>query len=141
MYHESILQKVGFVAYEMARESALSKLPQNEMLKLVEVQLKKAYEKACKHLLTNGQITQDVYDSALGMSNIDIMKLAKKVPKKINTFKYTISALTFAVLVLLANVFCYDYQHLDIINTVALVALSMYLGFYIGIKTVLRLYK
>ena len=59
MYHESILQKLAYVAYEMAREAAIGKLSQDEMLKLVEVQLNKAYEKSCKQLLDNKQITQN----------------------------------------------------------------------------------
>lgn len=139
MYHESILQKLGYVAFEMARESALGNLSQDEMLKLVEVQLKKAYEKACSHLLKNGQITSEIYDKAMKLSNIDSMseKLyhnVKVVKNKFNTFKYTLAALAIALLAVGANIFLYEYQHLDIINTVVLVVLSMYIGFYIGVK-------
>ena len=45
MYHESILQKLGYVAFEMTRESTLGNLSKDEMLKLVEIQLKKSFEK------------------------------------------------------------------------------------------------
>lgn len=130
IYHESILQKLGFVAYEMGRESALGKLSQEEMLQLVEIQLKKAYEKACRNLLTNGQISADTYEKAVRLSNIDSMT----EKKSFSTFKYTVAALIFAVCTMGANVFCYEYAHLDILNTFALVALSMYIGFYIGVK-------
>lgn len=133
IYHESILQKLGFVAYEMGRESAMGNLSKDELLKLVEVQLKKAFEKACSHLLLNGQITQDVYDNAMKLSNIDYMKFENKAPR-FRTFNYTLTALCVALLTLGANVFMYDFQYLDIVNTVALIALSMYMGFYIGVK-------
>ena len=133
IYHESILQKLGFVAYEMGRESAMGNLSKDELLKLVEVQLKKAFEKACSHLLLNGQITQDVYDNAMKLSNIDYMKSEDKAPR-FRTFNYTLTALCVALLTLGANVFMYDFQYLDIVNTVALIALSMYMGFYIGVK-------
>lgn len=133
IYHESILQKLGFVAYEMGRESAMSNLSKDELLKLVEVQLKKAFEKTCSHLLLNGQITQDVYDNAMKLSNIDCMKIEEKAPR-FRTFNYTLTALCVALLTLGANVFMYDFQYLDIVNTVTLIALSMYMGFYIGVK-------
>lgn len=134
MYHESILQKIGFVAYEMTREAAIGNLSQTEMLKLVEVQLKKAYEKACASLLANGQITQDAYEHAVKLSNIDTMPEIKHVPEKNVTFKYTVSALCFALFALGMNVFYYEFLYLDVFNTVALVALSMFIGFYIGVK-------
>ena len=46
MYHESILQKVAYVAFEMGKESEFSKLTQEQMLTLVEQHTKKAYDKA-----------------------------------------------------------------------------------------------
>lgn len=135
MYHESILQKLGFVAYEMGRESALGKLSNEEMLKLVEIQLKKAFDKSCKHLLDNGQITQEAYENAIKLSNIDTMKPSNsKSIKKFRTFNYTVSALCFAIFTLGMNVFYYEFEHLDILNTAALIILSMYIGFYIGVK-------
>lgn len=133
MYHESILQKLAYVAYEMAREAAIGKLSQDEMLKLVEVQLNKAYEKSCKQLLDNKQITQEIYNNAITLSNVDMMPNSNPY-KTFSTFKYTIAALCFALLVAGMNVFWYEYSHLDILNTVALVVLSMYMGFYIGVK-------
>lgn len=134
LYHESILQKLGYVAYEMGRESALGKLSNDEMLKLVEVQLNKAFEKACATLLKNGQISQQDYQNALSLSNIDSMKVVPVASKKFRTFNYTVAALIFALFTLGMNVFVYDFIYLDLLNTVALVALSMYVGFYIGVK-------
>lgn len=131
MYHESILQKLGYVAYEMGRESALGNLSKDDMLNLVELQLKKSFEKACSNLVKNGQITQEVYENAIRQSNIDSMPQPKK---GLRTFNYTVAALCFALFTAFANVFLYDYAHLDVLNTVAIVVLSMYIGFYIGVK-------
>lgn len=140
LYHESILQKLGYVAFEMTREAALGNLSRDEMLKLVEVQLNKAYEKACSHLLKNGHISQEIYNKALNLSNIDTMSSrlyhnVKIKSNKFSTFKFTLSALLMAVIALGVNIFFYDYAHLDIFNTAALVVLSMYIGFYIGVKS------
>ena len=133
MYHDSILQKLGFVAYEMARESALGNLSNDDLLKLVEIQLNKAFKKACSNLLSNGQITQEIYNNAMKLSNIDVMKIEHNKPK-FRTFNYTITALCFALFTLGMNVFWYDFQYLDILNTIALIGLSMYMGFFIGVK-------
>ena len=133
MYHESILQKLGYVAYEMGRESVLGKLSQVEMLDLVELQLKKVYEKACSNLLTNGQISKEAFDSAMTQSNVDSMTLASG-SKTFKTFNYTIAALCIALLTAFANVFMYDFIYLDVLNTISIIVLSMYIGFYIGVK-------
>ena len=133
MYHESILQKLAYVTYEMAREAAIGKLSQDEILKLVEVQLNKAYEKSCKQLLENNQISQEIYNSAVTLSNVDMMPITKE-PKKFKTFYYTLGALIFALGVVAMNVFYYEYSNLDLVNTVSLVILWMYMGFYIGVK-------
>ena len=71
MYHESILQKVAYVAFEMGKESEFSRLTQDQMLTLVEFQTRKAYEKACQKLLENGQISQESFDKAMNLSNVD----------------------------------------------------------------------
>lgn len=134
MYHESILQKLGFVAYEMGRESALGNLSQTDMLELVELQLKKSFEKACANLLNNGQITKEAYDSAMKQSNIDTMQISSSSKRSFRTFNYTVTALCFALFTAFANVFLYDFAYLDVLNTVAIVVLSMYIGFYIGVK-------
>ena len=133
MYHESILQKLGFVAFEMSREAAISNLSQDEMFKLVEVQLNKAYQKSCKQLLDNNQITQEIYNNAVTLSNVDMMTNSGN-GKSFRTFPYTVGALCLALFTVGMNVFYYEYPHLDIVNTVSLIILSMYIGFYIGIK-------
>ncbi len=137
-YHETILQKLAFVTFEMTREAALSNLSEDEMLKLVEVQLNKAYEKSCKHLLENGQISQTIYDKAMSLSNVDSMRdvnishNVKVVKMKKSTLKFTVTALALAVFTALLNVFYPDNANLIIFNPIAIILLSLYIGFYFG---------
>ena len=70
MYHESILQKLAYVAFEMGKESEFSKLTQEQMLALVEVHVKKAFEKGM-----NGHIAKPI-DAQILYEVLD--KLAKK---------------------------------------------------------------
>lgn len=137
MYHESILQKLAYVAFEMGKESEFSKLSQEQMLALVEAHVKKAFERACKKLLDNGQITESAYEKALNLSNIDeySSKLCHniKVPsRRKSTFKYTLAVLILGLLTLAVNFLQPEAPVMIIINTVVLVVLSMYVGFYIG---------
>ena len=139
MYHESILQKLGYVAYEMTREAAVGNLSKEAILELVELQLKKAYEKSCKHLLDNGQISKEAYENAVLLSNIDKMKInSSPIAPRFKTFNYTLCALGFALFTLCMNIFYYDFQYLDVLNTFALAILSGYIGFYIGVKKFAR---
>ena len=138
IYHESILQKLAYVAFEMAKESALGNLSQDEMLELVEVQLKKAYEKSCRHLLEQGQISQSAFDMAIKLSNINSMTNVnsnsvsnEKISLK-STFKYTLVALVLAVITALLNIFYDESANLTIFNVVSVVLLSAYVGFYFG---------
>lgn len=137
-YHETILQKLAFVTFEMTREAALSNLSEDKMLQLVEVQLNKAYERSCKHLLENGQISQTIYDKAMSLSNVDSMRdvnishNVKVVKMKKSTLKFTVTALALAVFTALLNVFYPDNANLIIFNPIAIILLSLYIGFYFG---------
>ncbi len=145
IYHESILQKLAYVAFEMTKESALSKLSNDEMLKLVEVQLNKAYEKSCRHLLENGQISQAIFDKAMSLSSVDttgddlnksISSVnnmgSEKMNKSKSTVKFTVVALLLALVTVLLNIFYVNNPKLIIYNLVAIILLSVYIGFYFG---------
>lgn len=137
MYHESILQKLAYVAFEMVKESLFSNLTQEQMLTLVEVQVKKAFTKACKQLLDSGKISQEAFDKVCNLSNIDdySSKLCHnvKVPRRNrSTFKYTILALVIGLLALVGSAVLPDSIYLAIISPIILVLLSMYIGFYFG---------
>ena len=139
LYHESILQKIAYVAFEMGREAELSRLSQEQMLTLVEIQIKKAYEKACQKLLDNGQISQESFDKAMNLSNVDEysklchnIKVVKSDPKK--TLPYTVCALVLAVAVTVLNLVYKNALDLVLINAISTVLLSVYIGFYLGVQ-------
>ena len=139
VYHESILQKLAYVAFEMAKESAIGNLTQDEMLKLVEVQLNKAYEKSCKHLFENGQISKTAYENALNLSNINTMQEqlwhnVKVVKNRKISFKYTLTAMLIGAITLIANLLYPDAPFMVVTNTAILVLLSAYIGFFIGVN-------
>ncbi len=137
IYHESILQKVAYVAFEMGKESEFSKLSHEQMLTLVELQIKRAYEKACKNLFDNGQISSEAYNKALNLSNVDdysskLVHNVKIVKKSRSTFPYTVAALVCALLTVVLNILYADAPDLIIINHIMIVLLSVYIGVYIG---------
>lgn len=138
MYHESILQKVAYVAFEMGKESEFSRLSQEQMLTLVEFQTRKAYEKACQKLLANGQISQEAFDKAINLSNVDeystdkLCHNVKIVRNKRSTMPFSLTALAIGIVVVLLNIFCKDAPSLVIINPFAVITLSIFIGIYIG---------
>ncbi len=137
MYHESILQKVAYVAFEMGKESEFSKLSQEQMLMLVERQIKRAYAKACQKLLDNGQISKDACDKALNLSNADdfankLVHNVKISKNKKSTMPYTITALILGILTVILNIIYTDAPDMVLINTIMIVLLSVYVGIYIG---------
>ncbi len=139
MYHESILQKLAYVAFEMGKESLFSNLSQEQMLTLVEVQVKKAFNKACKQLLDSGKISQEAFDKVCNLSNIDeysskLCHNVKVAPKNKSTFKYTVSVLIIGLLALTISMFFQNSPYFAIISPIILVILSMYIGFYIGVN-------
>ena len=138
MYHESILQKVAYVAFEMGKESEFSRLSQEQMLTLVEFQTRKAYEKACQKLLTNGQISKEAFDKAINLSNVDeystdkLCHNVKIVRNTKSTMPFSIAALVIGLIVVALNVFCKSAPSLAILNPFAVICLSIFIGIYIG---------
>lgn len=138
MYHESILQKVAYVAFEMGKESEFSRLSQDQMLTLVEFQTRKAYEKACQKLLENGQISQESFDKAMNLSNVDeystdkLCHNVKIVKNKKSTLPFTLTALVVGLLAVGLNIFYKDAPSLVIVNTFMVMFLSMFVGIYVG---------
>lgn len=137
MYHESILQKLAYVAFEMGKESLFSNLSQEQMLTLVEVQVKKSFTKACKQLLDSGKISQEAYEKVCNLSNIDeyssrLCHNVKIAPRHKSTLKYTVGILIIGLVALVVSSIFPESPYLAIISPVILVLLSMYIGFYIG---------
>ena len=74
-YRESILQKIAFTVFDIAKKAVEKEIPQEQLINLVEAQVKKCFEKAMGELIENGIVSAQVADNALAQSNIDDMAL------------------------------------------------------------------
>ena len=72
-YRDSVLQKIAFVVFEMAKNTVAQKMPQPEIVIILEQHVNKAYGEALTEMLERNLITQQDYDSAMSQSNIDQM--------------------------------------------------------------------
>lgn len=72
-YWDGVMQKIAFTIFEVAKQAILKGVNQDEILKVVEHHVKKAYEKAITDLKNRGVIDDGTMQTALGQSNIDAM--------------------------------------------------------------------
>lgn len=70
---DGILQKIAFVVFESAKTATTSKLPQNEMVELVENKVKQTFFSILKELQTKNIISSDQANSIANRSNLDDM--------------------------------------------------------------------
>lgn len=70
---EGILQKVAFTVFDIAKKAIENEIPQDQLIALVEVQVKKSFSKAISELEEKGVLTKDLADNTLSQSNIDNM--------------------------------------------------------------------
>ena len=70
---EGILQKVAFTVFDIAKKAVERDMPQEQLITLVEAQVKKCFTKAMEDLKERGVVTEQVLDNALSQSNIDAM--------------------------------------------------------------------
>ena len=72
-YWDGIMQKLAFTIFEIAKQTILQGLPQDEILQIVEHHVKKTYASVLTDLKDRNVIDQKVLDIALHQSNIDDM--------------------------------------------------------------------
>lgn len=72
-YWDSVMQKIAFTIFEIAKQMIGNGLPQDEILQVVEHHVKKAYTAAIDELKQRNVIDDEIYNRALGQSNIDEM--------------------------------------------------------------------
>ncbi len=140
-YHESLLQKLAFVVYEIGKEAVINDLSVDQVCHLVEFHLNKEYKKACDSLFNKGYIAKDIYEKALSLSNVSEMTLQHNVKvvrkNRKSTYKYTVSVLIIGIVALLVNLFLPGMgissagAFLKIFDTVMIIFLSLYLGMVI----------
>lgn len=72
-FREGILQKVAFTVFDIAKKAVENKIPQEQLISLVEAQVKKCFTKAIEDLKERGILTEQATNNALSQSNIDAM--------------------------------------------------------------------
>lgn len=72
-FREGILQKIAFTVFDIAKKAIEKELPQEQLINLVEAQVKKCFERAMEDLTQRGILTPQMADNALHQSNIDAM--------------------------------------------------------------------
>ena len=72
-YREGVLQKVAFTVFDIAKKAVEKQIPQEQLISLVEAQVKKSFTKAMEDLKNRGVISEQLTQNALTQSNIDAM--------------------------------------------------------------------
>lgn len=72
-YWDGIMQKIAFTIFEIAKQTIMKGLSQDEILQIVEHHVKKTYETVLQELKDKSIIDENVMDTALHQSNIDDM--------------------------------------------------------------------
>lgn len=72
-YWDSIMQKIAFTIFEVAKQAVIRKIPQDQLLQAVEHHVIKVYNSAIEELQKKGIIDEDVKNRAESQSNIDAM--------------------------------------------------------------------
>ena len=72
-YWDSIMQKIAFTIFEVAKQAMIRKVPQDQLLQAVEHHVVKVYKQSIEELEQKGVIDADVKNRAENQSNIDAM--------------------------------------------------------------------
>lgn len=72
-YWDSIMQKIAFTIFEVAKQAVIRKIPQDQLLQAVEHHVIKCYNTAIEELQQKGVIDEEVKARAESQSNIDAM--------------------------------------------------------------------
>lgn len=72
-HREGILQKIAFTVFDIAKKAVERDMPQEQLISLVEAQVKKCFEKAIDELKQKGILSEQTTQNALTQSNIDAM--------------------------------------------------------------------
>jgi len=72
-FRDSVMQKIAFTIFEIAKQATFKNVPTDQMIGLVEHHVKKAYNEALVELMKRGVINQQQAQFAANQSNIDVM--------------------------------------------------------------------
>lgn len=72
-YWDSIMQKIAFTIFEVAKQAIIRNIPQDQLLQAVEHHVVKVYNSSIEELQAKGIIDEDTKARAESQSNIDAM--------------------------------------------------------------------
>ena len=72
-YWDSIMQKIAFTIFEVAKQGVIRNIPQDQLLQAVEHHVIKVYNSGIEELQKKGIIDEEVKNRAESQSNIDAM--------------------------------------------------------------------
>ena len=72
-YWDSIMQKIAFTIFEVAKQAVIRKIPQDQLLQAVEHHVIKVYNQSIEELQQKGLIDEETKNRAESQSNIDAM--------------------------------------------------------------------
>ncbi|MCQ2754116.1 MAG: hypothetical protein MJ231_03610 [bacterium] len=72
-YWDTIMQKIAFTIFEVAKQAVIRKIPQDQLLQAVEHHVVKVYKQSIEELEQKGIINEEVKNRAESQSNIDAM--------------------------------------------------------------------
>lgn len=72
-YWDSIMQKIAFTIFEVAKQAVIRKIPQDQLLQAVEHHVVKVYKQSIEELQKKGVIDEETKSRAENQSNIDQM--------------------------------------------------------------------
>ena len=72
-YWDSIMQKIAFTIFEVAKQAILRNIPQDQLLRAVEHHVIKVYKQSIEELEQKGLINEEIKNRAESQSNIDAM--------------------------------------------------------------------
>ena len=77
---DSVMQKIAFTIFEIAKQAIQKDIPQDKTLQLIEHHVDKTYKEAIEDLEKRGIITKEISTQAANQSNID--EMAKQVQEQ-----------------------------------------------------------
>ena len=72
-YWDSIMQKIAFTIFEVAKHATMRSVPQDQLLQLVEHHVIKVYKKCIEDYCEKGFFSKEIKERAESQSNIDAM--------------------------------------------------------------------
>ena len=72
-YWDGILQRIAFTVYEISKQALIREISKEEILAAIEYHVNKSYKESLDKLIKENSITENVYNNALKLSNIDEM--------------------------------------------------------------------